>query len=260
MAGLASSFGFAPLTGASAVSAAEEGRVDRSGLADTHTRATARLARESSNPHPPPSPSPLFPPCFRVFCPRVHLSIKLALPSSAICLKRRSARSHGVICWVVGACSSYPQPSCCCRARQSRGRSPAKAASRMMLLVRQPPRPNSRLQCTRQTLHAGRRDRCGVVGEADAAGEAGSDGVTHTSLPPRHTRHHSQQPMRLLSASCRCRAARPAGGRAWCWATSTARASTRCAARVARCGAAARKAASAATGSASSNGAAARST
>ena len=56
VAGLASSFGFAPLTGASAVSAAEEGRVDRSGLADTHTRATARLARESSNPHPHPHP------------------------------------------------------------------------------------------------------------------------------------------------------------------------------------------------------------
>ena len=64
VAGLASSFGFAPLSGASAVSAAEEGKVDRSGLADTHTRATARLARVSSNPHPPPSPSPLFPPCF----------------------------------------------------------------------------------------------------------------------------------------------------------------------------------------------------
>ena len=180
-------------------------------------------------------------------------------PPSTGCLKRPSARSRGVICWGVGACSSYPQPSCCCRARQSRGRSPAKAASRMMLPVRQLPRPNSRLQCTRQTLHAGRRDRCGV-GEADAAGEAGSGGGTHTSLPPPHTRHHSQRPMRLLSASCRCRAARPAGGRAWCWATLTARASTRCAARVARCGAAARRAASAATGSASSNGAAARST
>ena len=160
------------------------------------------------------------------------------------CRKRPSGRSRGVICWDVGACSSCPQPSCCCRARQSRGRSPAKAASRMMLLVRQPPRPNSRLQCTRQTLHAGRRDRCGAVGEVDAVGEAGSDGGTHTSLPPRpappaprHIRRHSRRPMRLPSASRRCRAARPAAGRASCWATSTARVSTRCAARVARCGA-----------------------
>ena len=60
-AGLASSFGFAPLSGAgSAVSPAEEGKVDRSGLADTHTRATARLAlaRARSNPTPTPDPTP----------------------------------------------------------------------------------------------------------------------------------------------------------------------------------------------------------
>jgi len=59
-AGLASSFGFAPLSGAgSAVSPAEEGKVDRSGLADTHTRATARLAlaRERSNPNRNPNPN-----------------------------------------------------------------------------------------------------------------------------------------------------------------------------------------------------------
>jgi hypothetical protein len=179
----------------------------------------------------------------------------------ASCPRRRSGRSRGgVICWDVGACSSYPQPSCCCRARRSRGRSPAKAVSRMLLRVRQPPRPGSTLQCTHQTLHAGRRGRCGAVGEAGAAGVAGSDGGTHTSLPPRHARRHSRGSMRLPSASSRCRAARPASGRAWCWAILTARVSTRCAARVARCGAAARTAASGATGSASSSGAAARST
>jgi hypothetical protein len=135
----------------------------------------------------------------------------------ASCPRRRSGRSRGgVICWDVGACSSYPQPSCCCRARRSRGRSPAKAVSRMLLRVRQPPRPGSTLQCTHQTLHAGRRGRCGAVGEAGAAGVAGSDGGTHTSLPPRHARRHSRRWMRLPSASSRCRAARPASGRAWC--------------------------------------------
>ena len=183
----------------------------------------------------PPSPRTLLPPPQTL--PPACLSRRWSNPS-------RDEMSRGVICWDVLASSSSPQPSCCCRARQSRGRSPAKAASRMMLLVRQPPRPNSRLQCTRQTLHAGRRGRCEAVGEAGAAGEAGSDGGTHTSLPPRpvpparrHTRRHSRRPTRLPSASRRCRAARPAAGRASCSATSTARVSTSCVARVARCGA-----------------------
>ena len=176
------------------------------------------------------------------------------------CQKRHRGTSRGVICWDVGACSSYPQPSCCCRARQSRGCSPAKAASRMMPVLQQQPRPASRLQCTLQTLHAGRRDRCETVDEPDAAGEAGSDGGTNTSLPPRHARHHSLRPTRLRAASRRCRAARPVGGRAWCWATSTARVSTSCAARAARCAAAARPAASGVAASASSGRAAERST
>ena len=56
-AGLASSFGFAPLSGAgSAVSPAEEGKVDRSGLADTHTRATARLRARARALEPYPYP------------------------------------------------------------------------------------------------------------------------------------------------------------------------------------------------------------
>ena len=116
------------------------------------------------------------------------------------CLTRHRGTSRGVICWDVGACSSYPQPSCCCRARQSRGCSPAKAASRMMPVLQQPPHPTSRLQCTLQTLHAGRRDRCETVDEPAAAGEAGSDGGTNTSLPPRHARHHSLRPTRLRAA------------------------------------------------------------
>ena len=57
-AGLASSFGFAPLAGSAQVSAAEERKVDGSGLADTHSRANARLARVGSTPHLHPHPHP----------------------------------------------------------------------------------------------------------------------------------------------------------------------------------------------------------